>query len=157
DLIVRAFSPDGSLLGASDIPFNAPAAATIDLNIAPRPDDAPLSEYEQILKELTPLFEGVALADLVDQDLAFLFGETGIDRQRLEFLRQGAKLSRETDIATEAFYGWARENIPIIFPFMLALSNDKLRDALKQAIDGKIVPARLLDSLDEIIGRLDQL
>ena len=157
DLIVRAFDRDGLLLAASDILFNAPPVATIGLIIGPRPDDEPLSEYEQILKDLTPLLEGVALADLVDQDLAFLFGETAIDRQRTEFLRQGAKLSRETNIPTEAFYGWAREGIPLILLFILALTNDKLLGAIQQAISANIIPARLLDSLDEIISRLDQL
>jgi hypothetical protein len=110
DLIVRAYDAQGEIMGAFDTLFDAPLVATIDLVITTR-QTIPLSEYEELLKQLTPLMEGVAPADLTEQDVAFLTAETGVNPERLQFLRQSSQLSRQTELPTEAFYGWARQNL----------------------------------------------
>ena len=50
------------------------------------PTASALSEYEELIKELTPLVQGVAFADLTEDDkhhdISFLSGETGRDACR---------------------------------------------------------------------------
>ncbi len=157
DLLVRAFNAQNELLAASSILFDAPPVATIDVVVPPRPEPPRLSEYEQLLKEITPILEGVTLADLTNQDLDFLFGETQIDRQHLGFLPLSAKLSVQTSIPTEAFYGWARQSIPPSLDSILPLPDEELRRAMESAIAENIVPAKLRDSLADILNRIDQL
>lgn len=161
DLIVRAFSATGTQLSESDILFNAPPVATVNLVVEPRPEARP-SEFERLTAELNPALEGVQFADLTDEDIAFLVGETGgetgIDhRQRIEFLRQAARLSRETRLPAEAFYGWARQGLSLVLEELLTQPRQRLRSALEAAIEENIIPARLRESLDEIMDRIGQL
>ena len=156
DLIVRVFNADGKQLGASDILFNAPAVATVDL-IVTLPGEKQLSEYEQLVEELLPLLESVHLSELTDEDVAFLVGETGSDRQHLEFLRQGAKLSLQTHVPTAVFYGFARQGLPLDKESLLSLDPGTWLRALKTAIAQHIIPSTLQASLDEIITLLTQL
>jgi len=156
DLMIRVYSSDGRVLGASPTLFDAPPVATIDLEIS-IPPQGRLSEWEETLGEITPILEGVALADLTDDDMAFLFGETRIDPQRLEFVRQSAKLSQKTQIPSEAFYGWARQSLPFDLHQLVALPDSALRASLNKAIDANIIPAALQNSLDDIMRRVDAL
>jgi hypothetical protein len=156
DLMIRVLSADGRVLGASPTLFDAPPVAVIDLEIPTSPTGR-LSEWEETLGEITPILEGVALADLTDDDLAFLFGETRIDRQHLEFVRQAAKLSKRTQIPAEAFYGWARENLLLNLDQLLALPDSALGGALSKAVDANIVPVSLQSSLDGIMQHIDAL
>jgi len=156
DLMIRVFSPEGRVLGASPTLFDAPPVAVIDLEISTAPHGQ-LSEWEETFGEITPLLEGVALADLTDDDLAFLFGETRIDPQHLEFVRQSARLSQQTQIPPEAFYGWAREDLPLNLAQLIALPDATLQATLSQAIDANIVPLALQNALGDIIRRVDAL
>ena len=83
DLIVRVFSREGEELGASEIIFNAPAIATVDLVVIPKEQPQP-SEYEQLLMDLSPVLQDIPLADLTEEDIDFLAGDTEIDKQRIE-------------------------------------------------------------------------
>jgi hypothetical protein len=156
DLMIRVFSADGRVLGASPTPFDAPPIAVIDLEVS-IPPQGRLSEWEETLGEITPFLEGVALVDLTDDDLSFLYGETRIDLQRLEFVRQSARFSQKTQIPPEAFYGWARENLPLDLDQLLILADSVLRTALNKAIDDNIIAVALQSSLDEIMRRIDIL
>ncbi len=86
DLVVKAFNAEGRLLASSAIVFNAPAEAVVDLTIAaerrPPPD-----LFEKIGQTLKPLLEGLAVAELEEdedhQDLTFLAGETGLEKEIL--------------------------------------------------------------------------
>ena len=111
DLMVRVFSPKGLLLAASGILFNVPRESRIDIVVVPK-EQPQLSEYEQLLAQLTPILQEVPLAELTEEDIDFLAGETGLDRRRIEFLAQAARLARETDLPTEVFYGFARQGLP---------------------------------------------
>jgi len=155
DLIVRVFGQKGLLLATSDILFNAPAIATIDLTVSP--PTIPLSEYEQHLVDLTPVLENVSLTELTDEDVAFLAGETGIDKQHINILRQAAQLTHAIGISTAVLYGLGRENISLSTTSLAATSLDTLRKTLETAISQRIVPASLHDSLADIMHRLKQL
>jgi hypothetical protein len=83
DLVVKALTSDGSPLAVSDIFFNAPPHAKIDLLISDDRGRAP-ALFERIGLALEPLLEGVGIADLEEnqahQDLTFLCGETSLDK-----------------------------------------------------------------------------
>src|SRR5947209_9220143 len=98
------------------------------------PGEKQLSEYERLVEYLLPLSEDVHLSDLTDEDVAFLLAETGGDRQHLEFLRQGAKLSLETHVPTTVFYGFARQGLSLDKENLLMLDSGTWRRALKTAI-----------------------
>src|SRR5262245_22021492 len=75
DLLIRVFDGD-TLLGESGVLFNAPAEATIDLTLS----ISDRSEFELLISRITPELQGVPLADLTDDDLAFLKGENGTNQ-----------------------------------------------------------------------------
>jgi hypothetical protein len=156
NLIIRAFDSKGNELGASEVTYNAPAEATIDLvvELIPKTES---SEYEQLLAEITPLLEGVALADLTDDNIAFLTGKTGVERKRLDELRQAAQLSRHTYLPIEVFYAFARYNLPLDLRSLLSSDPATLRGTIETAIRRRVVPASLLSILPEIMVRLERL
>jgi hypothetical protein len=156
DLIVRVLSRDGLPLAASPIIFNARPEETVDLVIGGEEYRGP-SEYELHLAELTPVLQGVELADLTEEDVAFLSGETGIDPEHIAFLVLGARLGRKTDLRADAFYGLFRQNLPTDLPSLLAQSPDVQRRALETALDENVIPVRLRKDLDSILERLRQL
>lgn len=156
DLVVRASSGAGFSLAESKVLFNVPAVATVDLVVVPRKEPR-ISEFEHLVADLTPVLANVLLADLTEADVAFLVGDTKIDRQRLLFLVQAAGLSRETNVLTEVFYGFARKGLTLELESLLNRPREVLRNALEAAIAENIIPARLRDSLDEIIKGLEEL
>jgi hypothetical protein len=156
NLIIRAFDSKGNELGASEVTYNAPAEATIDLVVEPLPETES-SEYELLLAEITPLLEGVALADLTDDNIAFLTGKTGVERKRLEELRQAAQLSHQTDLPGEVFYAFACYDLPLDLRSLLSSDAATLRGTLETAIRRRVVPAGLLNALPEIMVRLERL
>jgi Tc toxin complex TcA C-terminal TcB-binding domain/Neuraminidase-like domain len=86
DLRLRVFSADGSELISSDILFNAPPLAEIDLTIKAEVSQPP-SLFEQIKMTVDPVIDGVPVGELEEtgenRDLSFLAGETGFDQPLL--------------------------------------------------------------------------
>ena len=173
DLIVRAFNADEKLLAASPTLFNAPAVATIDLVVGASVAGLP-SEYERLLEELEPLLadmsvEGIRVptlnerfADLNSDDIDFLTGETGIERQRIEVLTQAARLRKQGhaegfELPAGVFYGLAREGLPLDLSALYTHSPQAQRDALNHALADNIIPAMLEDGLDRILADLQKL
>jgi hypothetical protein len=139
DLIIRVFDSAGNELGASDVTYNAPAEAIIDLVVEPLPKTES-SEYEHLVADITPHLEGVPLADLTDDHLAFLAAKTGVERNRLEELRQAAQISRQTDLPIEVLYAFARHDIPLDLKSLLSSDLDTLRGLLETSIKRRIIP-----------------
>lgn len=156
DLFIRVFSANKRQLGMSEVLFNAPPNATVDLVLLPQPEPV-LSEYELHLAELTPVLDDIRLADLTDDDLTFLVGESGMDRPRLELVRHAAQLARETRMPTEVFYGFGRHHPPLDLDQLLALPPQMLHGFLEAAITENIIPAGVRESFDEIMRRFEQL
>ncbi|MDL2122821.1 MAG: peptidoglycan-binding protein [Deltaproteobacteria bacterium] len=157
DLKVRVFSVEGFELAASDILFNAPVQAKMDLVLKKPELPSKLSEYEKLLVELAPVLQDVKLVELTEEDITFLVKETGIEQKLIEFLVQSAQLSNETDLATEVFYGFARQNLPPDLESLLNQTPEVLREALKAAVKEKIIPSSLLERLEDIMTRIEQL
>jgi hypothetical protein len=160
DLLVRAVAPqDGgrsdAVLAASDVLFNAGRAATIDLRID-RSDHRP-SEFERHVEAVTPLLESVALANLTDDDVRFLAGETGIDRLHLAFLATAHQHAATTRISPEAFYAVFRQGLPSTLPALSLQTPKALEAALTAALDARITPAALRGQTDDIVAAFTRL
>lgn len=170
DLVLRVFNPVGTELDVETdrdgTIFNAEPEERVDLRINSDELITP-SEYEQLVQALTPLLEGVALADLTTEDIEFLHRDTGRDAAKIRFLAQDAQLSQEHDVSEAAFYGFARMGLGVVededarkhidLGTLLERDSKALREGLLAALKGNIIPARLRDSLDDIIAGLDAL
>ncbi len=157
DLIVRAYDKQGKELAASGILFNAPAVAEVDLVVGNQAYRGP-SEYELLLKAIAPLLQGLSPADLIEdethQDISFLAGETGHERQHIELLAEAARLARPCGIPVEAFYGWFREGLPHGLEALERTGRSLLESALERAVTNNIIPEYLLDKRVQFIERL---
>ena len=103
DLVVKAFGANGSLLGVSQVLFNAPSYAEIDLKISAERWQPP-TLFEKIRAAAEPLLEGLKVSELEEdkedqdlseednrhQDLSFLSGETGFEKTNTRPLRYSA-------------------------------------------------------------------
>ena len=180
DLVVQVFNEAGTELEAEsereETIFNAGPEERVDLRIV---SDEPitLSEYERLIRELTPLLEGVALAELTEDDIEFLSRDTEREPVYIRILAQDASLSREHDVREAVFYGLARKGVGVVgatgaahrmldpeerglrleLQAVLEADNATLREALEAAVAEHIIPFRLRDSIDDIIARLDSL
>jgi hypothetical protein len=161
----REFAPD-------QIIFNIPAQLNVNL-VVDAPQPAVDSEYEQLIALITPVVEDLPLAELRDEDIAFLVSELGFEQPethaRLQWLRGSALLATETELPIEAFYGWGREDMParlvelaalplsdleVVLKKLADIPADQLHEALRKAIDETIIPVSLRDRIDAIILRL---
>ena len=166
DLIVRAYQDEKALaanqpMANSAIIFNAKEVETVDLVVGNAEFRGP-SEYEQIGAELKPLLEGVPpaaailVADLTDEEILFLAGETELDVQHISFFAAAAKLGKRTGLATEIFYGFARENLPTDLSALLAQNKQVHRRALEDAVSANIIPSGFGQTIDQTLEQLQQ-
>ncbi len=139
----------------------------------------PPSEYKRYLTDLAPVLQGLALADLDDEDIDFLASDTGIAREHIVWLVQAGKLARKTLLPAETtqcskiearareaktdsipeavFYGWFRLDLPSELNTLFMTPTDTLLSTLKAAIEQSFVPANLSANLDGISARIEQL
>ncbi len=86
DLVVKALADNGSLLAASPVLFNAPSSAVLDLTILATVLEPP-ALFDKIAFALGPLLSGVKVEELEEnrehQDLSFISGETGFEKNEL--------------------------------------------------------------------------
>ncbi|HVF24172.1 MAG TPA: hypothetical protein VM941_13880, partial [Pyrinomonadaceae bacterium] len=86
DLMVKVFSQNGAMLASSPILFNAPLRAELNLTV---PKDAlpPTPLFEKIERALKPLLGELTIEQLDEnrenQDISFLAGETGFEKDAL--------------------------------------------------------------------------
>ena len=92
DVRVTVLDDAGREVASTPIIFNAgPVESAPDLSL---PDDG-LSEYERLIRDLQPLMEDIPFAELTEDDIAFLGGETGVDAERIRWLAEAAKRAQE--------------------------------------------------------------
>jgi hypothetical protein len=100
DIVVKALSGSDGLLAASNVLFNAPPVAELDLTI-PAETFPPQSLFEKISRTLVTLLDGLPTEELEEKpdgdsgekDLSFLTGETGFDMQTLARFALAHKLA----------------------------------------------------------------
>ncbi|WP_326541471.1 neuraminidase-like domain-containing protein [Pseudorhodoferax sp.] len=165
DLVLQVFDPlpgapagGGALRAESDVLFNAPVDAEVDL-VVPDSGSGPC-EFDRLAAAVAPLLDGqgVALAALTDADLDFLAGETAIARQQLAWLALAHARARETAppaldgggrflaarqaplLGPEAFYAWFQQGLPTDLDALLDQGSAALQQAWQVAADQRVVP-----------------
>jgi hypothetical protein len=97
DLVVKAFSANGSLLAASPVLFKAPPSAVIDVTIPAEVRQTP-TLFEKIQQVIEPLLGRLKVEALEEdkqhQDLSFLSGETGFAKSVLARFVMAYKLAQ---------------------------------------------------------------
>jgi hypothetical protein len=156
DLIVRVYNSTSQLQVASPVIFNAASQQRVNLVIGGKPYRGP-SEYERFVRRIIPVSQGVDFADLTQDDVAFLRGETEIKSKYIAFLVVAARHSKKTGIAPEPFYGMFRKNLPTSLPALFSQSREAQRHALQSAINENIIPFIYDEKLSEIINQLRQM
>ena len=173
DLVVSVCNERGLELVRSGILFNAGAEAVVDLVVPWEVEGR--SEYERLLAVVTPLLQDVAVAELTDEDVAFLAGGTGEDQQRIVWIRESARRALEgsaggsmrpkpafpaqadaiPSIPAAVYYGWFREGIPTEPTVLWSRSTAELMAALEKAIAERVVPAVPDDQVDGLAQMIE--
>jgi hypothetical protein len=165
DLIVRAYSPEGGLLAESPIHFNAENHEWIELQVEPQ-EQAPLSDYDRLLAEITPLLDDVALADLTEDDIQFLAQELESREEvrdyltrEIQYLRQAAQLAQEIELPMEALYAWGRlaGQEPLTLESLSQTPPDDRMQELQNSIDANWIPTLDEPTLEAIRAQLEAL
>ncbi|HEU4932652.1 MAG TPA: neuraminidase-like domain-containing protein, partial [Pyrinomonadaceae bacterium] len=153
DLFVQVFDSSGVLLATSPIIFNAGKVELVNFTTG---NSRGISEFEKIVNEIKPLVEGVvAHADLNDDDIAFLSGETRIDAELLTLLAESARRNRQAiAIEPSVFYGLFRQNLPTILEELMQNEISLLRAALETSSNQGIIAQLSQTELDQIAEKL---
>ncbi|MEQ1575687.1 MAG: Tc toxin subunit A, partial [Vicinamibacterales bacterium] len=155
DLRIAVCDPAGEEIATSDVHFNAPADVVIDVTV-PAAGRGP-SEYERHLDALKPAQQGLSLAELTEdaehQDVTFLTGETGIERDHIKCLVRAARAAAarpslpaataRTALPTEIFYGLFRQGLPTSLDELWTEPVDALITALRLSIEQNIIPSAI--------------
>lgn len=176
DLRVAVCAPSGRELVSSEIKYHAGPETIISLTVGPGPVVA--SEYERYLTDLESVLQGVALIAidaeepaLKKQDLDFLAGDTGIDRQHIAWLVQAAvcqEKSKRIDptilthvsykfIPAAVFYGWFRLGLPTDLAELWSRSTESLISEFKKSLEANLIPRVLSGQLAVIEATINQL
>lgn len=160
DLVVRVYvqtnanaSVNEVELAASDILFNAPPVATLDVTVPAAAYRGP-SEWERHQATILPLREGIEVAALTDEDLDFLAREAEIAIEHLRHLRQDAQWAEAHDVTEAVFYGLLRQGLPSELRSLLAEPPSRQREALKAALAENQIPQALAADLEGTLERL---
>ncbi|MBD2565344.1 MULTISPECIES: Tc toxin subunit A-related protein [Nostoc] len=155
-LIVRAVDSSGNVLVASPTICKAKPVETVQLVVGGSYTGP--SEYTQLSNQLIPILraEGVSATALTEEDIDFLTCKYELNPEQVTFYVLDALLATETGIPEAAFYGFFRQGLPTTLPDLLSQDREVLRRSLEDALDENIIPARLRESLDKILARLQE-
>ena len=148
---------------SSAVRFGIGANGPIDLMLPPGPGRA--SEFERYSAALAPVLQGMPLVEAGALDGAFIAGATGIPNVDLARLveasaradAQGAAGEEASSLPVEVWYGWQREGLDVEPAELWGRPTDELLDALRRAVDGGVVPARIAEDLEGVGARIEQL
>ncbi|MDP1948655.1 MAG: neuraminidase-like domain-containing protein [Nitrospirota bacterium] len=157
DLVVRVCDEKNNELASSQIIFNAKKDVAVDLTL-PSADSRGPSEFDSLVRDITPLLRDVPQQDLTEEDIAFLTADTGIDRRYIQWLVESARRHVETDIVDQfIFYGLFRQNLPSALDDLLALELLTLREALEKSSQEHVIRHLSSEEMDAIIALLRAL
>lgn len=142
---------------SSKLTSNAVVETEVEDNAVNLRQKPQASAYEQLLAEIAPFLSSVNLAELKDEERAFLSGKTGIAEPRVAALSRATQLALETGLPADVFYAFACQDLSLDLEALFASSPGGLRAALETAIKENLIPSRLKDSLSEIMEQLSSL
>ena len=153
-------------------PTTPPRDGRIDVEIEDTTLD--LSLYERLVAELGPLLGDVRvpdadaanpiarLAELTAAEIEFLAREAELPVQEVSVLATAARAeraarARQRGVPAAAFYALLRQGLSIEPAGVLREGRRGLSEALRDAIDGGIVPRSLNGALESILADLEEL
>ena len=156
DLTVRVIPGPGMPEVSSTVIYNAQPVETVNVTVGGEYRGP--SEYDELIRELTPARQDVPLHELTAEDVTFLAGDTGQDAQRITWLAESAKRHQEADnIFPQVFYALFRQNLPTELRGLLANDLDVLRRALETSSHDNIIVDIRPNELEHIMANLQQL
>ena len=152
DLAVRALLGDRRLAESKTL-FNAPREVRIDLSSA---RGSGPSEYERLLADLERPLADVPLAELNEEDVAFLAGETGHDTGGIALLARAHRMALP-ELPAEAFFAWLRQGLPAEIDALSRLSIETLAASLTRAVEANTVTAAVGERRETYARLLSEL
>ena len=163
DLFVKAFAADSSLLAASEVLYNAPPVAEVDLTISAEVRQPP-TLFEKIGRELAPLLEGLRVEELEEdkqhQNLSFLSGKTGFEKNLLARFVMAHRLAQHC-IQAEFWFALLggsffqfvenqslKEQVAALLDSLSSLDAAAARKALIRAFNQKEIPEAFRENVD---------
>ena len=162
DILIEARQNKDAKWTATPIRYNAQPFEIINITLEGVVDRG-TSEFQRLLDEISPLLDGVTIAQLKEntefQDITFLSNETGFNKQLIELLKVSAQLAEEqTFLKHEEFYGLIRQkNIPTEMSALIELETDVLRGALQSSARDNIVRQMSEQDFADFVSRVLQL
>ncbi|MCI0590070.1 MAG: Tc toxin subunit A, partial [Gammaproteobacteria bacterium] len=157
DLIVRVYGEQNIELISSTIIFNADPDTVVNLSL-PGADPRGLSEFDNLVREITPLLRDVPQHELTEDDIAFLAADISIDRRYILWLAESARRHVDAVIVDQfVFYGLFRQNLPTVLDDLLTQELSTLRDALEKSSQDHVIKRLSSEELDAIIAKLHTL
>jgi hypothetical protein len=152
DLVVRVYRSEDQVALESQVRFNAPAHARVDLEAGPgvRPG---LSVHAQIAAAVAPILDG----DITEKDLPFLAGKTGLPEELLADYERAEHLGALAGVAPAACFAFLRQGLPPSLDGLLSVTRADLEAALAAAVADGLVPLDLDGDAANIIGRVIKL
>ena len=149
-----------SVLAESDVVFEAGIVEKVNLRI-PGGVTRTWSDYEQLMSEIEPLLAGAPIVSLTEEgaqrDVSYLSGKLRRDATVVAQLAGAHKLAEKTKVPADVLFGLAQKRLPLKLSELLAQSAKRRRAALTAAVRERIIPGRILNQLDQIEARFQQL
>ncbi len=156
DLLVKVLDTNAEVLATSSLYCKAPSRQEVNFQLETETYRGP-SEFERILRSLTPYLDGTEMAELTPEQVEYLVCKSGGEQEKITALARAYQNMREADVPPEAFYALSRKELPMELPELLAQPLANLREALEQATEANIIPFSFHDRLDETMVRLKEL
>jgi hypothetical protein len=162
DLQARVFAGE-SLLGASDVRYDASNRETLNVLLTPQADRALASEHETLLADLG----GQNLRSLQEtegqRDITYLASKTGWDARAValaaladQFSARTADTPGATPIEPAFFYALFRAGLPAN-ERVYRISAKAAADLWTQGIDQGVIPAALRDRIPQAVEQFQRL
>ena len=156
DIVLVISDTNRNEIHRTDVLFNARQEEVIDIELPNRPVVNRVTEFENYLRQITPLLGDVSIARLTQEDVTFLHKESEIAHLHLLKLNIAHVWSEETkrDVAPELFYGLLRQGFPARIEDWMTKTSERCQETTKNAVDLGIISASKLGDLDRQIQML---
>lgn len=162
NLRVSVIDSAGTERASSDVVFNVPADAVIDVTLPAPTSDA--SEFERLLAVIAPHLKGQGaraadlwLQDLQPRELDALVRRTGLPDEHVRLLAAAVHESVASGIPAEALYAWFRSGVPAAARAVVSRPSGELLTALREATASSIVPRSVEWRPEDLERRLDSI
>ena len=171
-LIVRALTHEGNALATSPMLPHLGEVITEDLVVSTGAAGIP-SEYERLVNVVGPQLAEVdvldtrspslvqKLADLKPVDLDLLAQVPGLERARLQLLSGAAGLQEQAqglgiEVPAPAFYGLAREGMPLDPIGLFNRGIPAIQDAFQRALKDNVIPPASAGTVGAAMGAIQR-